>query len=426
MGLEPAFSQDTVAWPPAGPFVLSLEPDDPDFVIPLGSLRSSLRDTPEKYTIADASGELTAIPAEPLGVTRTREPRHKWKAAVIFSCLLHAAAALAFLAIGDEAVQIEGADQDGIMLLGNAPEDQSAAGDVAEAAPESTKVTLVTMLDAKPVETLDAQPVTAMETTRPADIVGAQASATTTDPLPEILTIDPLQPDEDDNSVPKPAIQSTTTVEASTAMSERTTPVETSETVPAEPEPQPAQEKLQQAKAGKAKPAKPKKPEPEKRPVRKAQKAEPPKKAEKAPEKPGKAKPKAKAGSGGQNEADARRGVADGQTEGGTASRSQGGKSAVGNASASNYPGKVAARLRRASRGISSSARAKARNDVQVSFTIDANGGVGGVRIARSSGSPELDEAALAIIRRAAPFPPIPADTGRSSWSFSLPLGLAR
>ncbi|TJW31536.1 MAG: TonB family protein, partial [Mesorhizobium sp.] len=243
---------------------------------------------------------------------------------------------------------------------------------------------------------------------------------------PEILTIDPLQPDEDDNSVPKPAIQSTTTVEASTAMSERTTPVETSETVPAEPEPQPAQEKLQQAKAGKAKPAKPKKPEPEKRPVRKAQKAEPPKKAEKAPEKPGKAKPKAKAGSGGQNEADARRGVADGQTEGGTASRSQGGKSAVGNASASNYPGKVAARLRRASRGISSSARAKARNDVQVSFTIDANGGVGGVRIARSSGSPELDEAALAIIRRAAPFPPIPADTGRSSWSFSLPLGLAR
>ena len=92
----------------------------------------------------------------------------------------------------------------------------------------------------------------------------------------------------------------------------------------------------------------------------------------------------------------------------------------------SNYPGKVVAKLRRALRGISSSARAKARNDVQVSFTVNANGGVGGIRIARSSGSPELDAAALAVIRRAAPFPPIPADAGRTSWAFALPLGLAR
>lgn len=444
MGFEPAFSQNTLAWPLAGPFVLPLEPDDPDFTIPHGSLQSSPRDTPETNYIVDASGELTTIPAEPLGGTRTRQPRRKWKAAVVFSLVLHAAAAMAFLATADEPVLIEGADQSGIMLLGNAPEDQSAAGDMTDAPPEAAEVTLVTMLVPKPVETVEAQPVAATETTQTVETIEAEAAATATlepvretpdrpasapdrvdpvpdepatavNPVPEILTVD--QAVEDDNFVQKPAEQSTTTVEATSA--EKTASVETVEKVTAESEPQPApvEKKPQPAKL---QPAKPKKAEPAKKPVKEAQKAETQKKAEKAPAK------QAKTGSGGQNESDARRGVADGQADGKTARKSQGGKSGVGNASVSNYPGKVVAKLRRALRGISSSARAKARNDVQVSFTVDAGGGVGGIRIARSSGSPELDAAALAVIRRAAPFPPIPADAGRSNWAFTVPLGLAR
>lgn len=443
MGLEPAFSQNTVAWPLAGPFVLPLEPDDPDFTIPHGSLQSSLRDTPEKNYIKDASGELTTIPAEPLG-TRTGQPRRKWKAAVVVSLVLHAAAAMAFLATDDEPILIEGADQSGVMLLGTAPEDQSAAGDMAPL--EAAEVTLVTMLAPKSVETVEAQPVAATETAQPVETMEAEAAATailepvretldrpasapdrvdpvpdepatatTVTPVPEILAVD--QAVEDDNSVQKPAEQSATTVKATTA--EKTASVETVEKITAETEPQPApaEKKPQPAKP---QPAKTRKAEPVKRPIKKAQEAEKLKKAEKVPAK------QARSGSGGQNEADARRGVADGQTDGKTTSKSQGGKSGVGNASVSNYPGKVVAKLRRALRGISSSARAKARNDVQVSFTVDANGGVGGIRIARSSGSPELDAAALAVIRLAAPFPPIPTDAGRSSWAFALPLGLAR
>lgn len=446
MGFEPAFSQHTVAWPLAGPFVLPLEPDDPDFTIPLGSLQSSLSDMLETNYIADASGDLTTIPSEPLGGPRTRQPRRKWKAAVIVSLVLHAAAAMAFLATDDEPILIEGADQSGIMLLGNAPEDQSAAGEMRDAPPEATEVTLVTMLAPKPVETVEAQPVAMTETAQPVETTEAEAAATATvepvretpdrpnsapdrvDPVPdvpatakatavnpvlEILTVDQAV----DNSVQKPAEQSTTTVEATAG--EKTASVETLERVTpeAEPKPAPAEKKPQPAKP---QPAKTRKAEPAKEPIKKAQKAEAPKKAEKVPAK------QARSGSGGQNEADARRGVAEGQTDGTTTSKSQGGKTGIGNASVSNYPGKVVAKLRRALRGISSSARAKARNDVQVSFTIDANGGVGGIRIARSSGSPELDAAALAVIRRAAPFPPIPADAGRSSWAFSLPLGIAR
>jgi protein TonB len=137
------------------------------------------------------------------------------------------------------------------------------------------------------------------------------------------------------------------------------------------------------------------------------------------------AKTRKKAGSGGRNEADARRGVADGRADGRKEVSGSGGRtSAAGNAAVSNYPGKVAAKLRRSVRGVSRPARSRASNDVLDSFTVNAGGGLGGVRIARSSGSRELDKAALAIVRRAAPFPPIPPQSGRRNWAFTLPLGL--
>jgi periplasmic protein TonB len=63
---------------------------------------------------------------------------------------------------------------------------------------------------------------------------------------------------------------------------------------------------------------------------------------------------------------------------------------------------------------------------VHVSFSVGANGGVSAIRIARSSGYAVLDEAALATVQRAAPFPAIPAGAGRSSWTFSVPLAFSR
>ncbi len=47
-----------------------------------------------------------------------------------------------------------------------------------------------------------------------------------------------------------------------------------------------------------------------------------------------------------------------------------------------------------------------------MSFTLNASGGVTGVRVVRSSGARLLDEAAAEMVRRAAPFPPIPAGLG--------------
>ena len=52
-----------------------------------------------------------------------------------------------------------------------------------------------------------------------------------------------------------------------------------------------------------------------------------------------------------------------------------------------------------------------------ISFTIADNGGVAALSVAQSSGVPEIDQAGLALVQRAMPFPPPPAGAQRS---FSL------
>jgi protein TonB len=39
--------------------------------------------------------------------------------------------------------------------------------------------------------------------------------------------------------------------------------------------------------------------------------------------------------------------------------------------------------------------------------------------VARSSGIPELDQAVVDGVRRAAPFPPLPAEWGKPVWTFT-------
>ncbi|MDO6728808.1 TonB family protein [Marinovum sp. 2_MG-2023] len=85
-----------------------------------------------------------------------------------------------------------------------------------------------------------------------------------------------------------------------------------------------------------------------------------------------------------------------------------------GNAAAANYPGKVMARLRRAG-----TLKTGVKGKVRVQFTIAANGRLAAARVTRSSGSGKLDNAALRVIRRAAPFPKPPAGAQRT---FSLTL----
>jgi len=93
-----------------------------------------------------------------------------------------------------------------------------------------------------------------------------------------------------------------------------------------------------------------------------------------------------------------------------------------GSAADTRYPGLVLAKLRSALRRPANGGH----GEVEIGFTVLADGRVSGVRVVSSSGSPALDQAALDTIARATPFPPIPAAAQRASWKFVMPLNFRR
>jgi protein TonB len=440
------------------------EPDDPALAIPHGALQNGIREAPERHFAANHNSLITHRPAEPLAPKPATRDLSKWKLALLASCVFHVAVALFFIQATDEAQLIEGADFSGIALLGS-PEDTVKAGEPLETE-DTVDVTMVTMLDAVPVETVDAEPVPAERVTEATAVPvqpAERAEAVTAEPqdaapveqaepeaaeskpapavtetVPEVLATDRADLVDDDNSVQKPAeTQAAEPVEAAeTAKTEQTeaTKVETAEVAKAEPTETKPVEPVEESK-----------PQPEAetkaKPVEK--KTEPAKQAKEAPKKPAaerkaaekkkeegkkvaeKADTNAKAsGNRGKNQTEARRGQADGQEKGDSRQASRGGSKngQVGNAAVSNYPGKVRSKLARASRSI----RAKGRGEVVVAFAVGSNGSVRSARVARSSGVSAVDQAALQAIRKASPFPPIPQGAGRSSWEFSIPLAFMR
>ena len=62
---------------------------------------------------------------------------------------------------------------------------------------------------------------------------------------------------------------------------------------------------------------------------------------------------------------------------------------------------------------------------VSLAFTIDRHGAVVSSRIVESSGSAVLDAEALALIKRATPLPPPPADMADGDLSFVVPIRFA-
>jgi protein TonB len=98
----------------------------------------------------------------------------------------------------------------------------------------------------------------------------------------------------------------------------------------------------------------------------------------------------------------------------------------AGNASFSNYEGKVRSKLNRSVRYPSRAETRGVKGVVHLQFVIAANGAVSGVRVTKSGGSPVLDTAALEAARRASPFPKIPQESGRSSWTFTVPIQFTR
>jgi len=431
------------------------ERNDPELAIPPGALRPGPREAPERLLSASHSAAIVHTPAEPLALQPPRtDGMRKWKLALVASCVFHAAVAMFLIQATDASVQIEGAEYSGAAALGNASEDQTSAGTVS-AFDNPVEVTMITMLEARPVETVEAatvpvetaaaaaqtvepavidretvQPVeetrvsqaeatttkaSPAETVEPveaealeaADVVEPAPHAAVTQTAPEVLATDRPLPDGEENFVPAPAVESAEPAEPA----EPAKPAE-----PVKPEP----ERIEKAEA----PAPVARPEPSRKKPAK-QEARPKKAEREKVAKPAAAKPD-RTGNGGQGQADTVRGQSNG-TAGQQASRSKGGKaSAAGNAAVSNYPGKVASKLRRALVYPSAAKRQKLRGKVQVSFVVSAGGGVGSIRIVSSSGSPVLDKAALETVRRAAPFPPIPEAAGRSSWPFSVPLAFSR
>ncbi|MEQ8895996.1 MAG: TonB family protein [Roseovarius sp.] len=81
---------------------------------------------------------------------------------------------------------------------------------------------------------------------------------------------------------------------------------------------------------------------------------------------------------------------------------------ASGNAEAANYAGRVLTHLNTTAR-MATSAQGSAR----VQFQINADGSVAWVRVVNSSGSSGIDDAAMAQVRRSAPFPKPPEGTTR-------------
>lgn len=291
-----------------------------------------------------------------------------WTGAIALSILAHAGGA-ALLRPGEEEANIAGGEVTEIALIGNAFENSIEAGDPDE--------TIDPIEEVEPVEAIE--PVSEQVVTEAAEAIQPQNA-------------DVMVPVED---LP-PVIGENPTVTAAVAPAEEIKPVE-------EPEEEikPELEKVEEKKVEKPKP----KPKP-KKVVRK---------------KPG---VKAKATATAQV-----KGKQDG-AENGTSARATGKARSsarqAGNAAVSNYPGKVRSRLSRAIRYPSAAKRERLRGTALVRFTVSGSGSVSGVSLARSAGSPILDEAALATVSRAAPFPKIPDGAGRSSWTFTVPVSFKR
>lgn len=352
-----------MAWPATGP--PRWPATDLDLTSPYRARQVSAPDMQDIDHPSDAGSELAVTPAEQVVQPRQTAGRRKWPVAIIASGLLHGAAAAAFLIAPAgtfdslDAIQAEGTDQTGADAQGSALND---------AASGALDVTLVP--DPQPVKPRTVEP------TPPAEALQSASEPVTPQPKPETAKEPTLTPD----------------ILAAAALRQD------DQSVPADSEPTAAIEP-QSAEAGPA--------EPEQPPVPAAV-------------------PNAPAGSAGSGQPVETRGTetADGDARDAPVIASKGKiKAAAGSALESRYSGEIQKKLARANRRVSKSVQAKARNNARVVFIVAADGSISDLQLAESSGSPELDEFALTLVRKQAPFPPIPPETGRSSWLFKARIG---
>ncbi|TGS08228.1 TonB family protein, partial [Mesorhizobium sp. M4B.F.Ca.ET.190.01.1.1] len=74
-------------------------------------------------------------------------------------------------------------------------------------------------------------------------------------------------------------------------------------------------------------------------------------------------------------------------------------------------------------RTLAPSLQLAARNNAVVAFVVGRKGNIDELRILETSGSKVFDQAALGIVRKAAPFPPIPPEAASPSFEFEINIG---
>ncbi|MEF2070125.1 TonB family protein [Consotaella aegiceratis] len=372
-----------------------------------------------------------------------------WTLAVFLSLALHGA--LAWWIVGqheDEPPMIEGSPGVSIAVAGD-PFDAVAAGDSGEtdtppadiapsevvdaevAEPVDVAETPETPVEAMPTETAEPVPSEAMtptdqapaETRQPETVEPAEA---TPPPPAETPTALAAVPETAKPEITPPTTSATVAaVEPETAKPEPTevAPAETVQTAEAETEQAVPAETMVATTAEVVEAEDPQPdnvPRPTARPTppRRVAQADPTPRRETPKRITTRAKPRA--GDNGKQAATAQRGS---RNQGNAARTAGGGVSRVeATAARSNYSGEILRRIRRAQRYPSQARRERAEGTATVAFTVSSGGGVSGVRLVRSSGHTILDNAVVDLIRRAAPFPPIPAAAGRSSMSFTVPV----
>ena len=311
---------------------------------------------------SDAGTEPAIALAEPLMQPRQSAAGRRWPVAIIASGLLHGAAAAAFLIA-------PAGTFDSVDAIRAEGADQSGAsvigGALDDQASGAVNVTLVP--DPQPVKRQAAQPAPPVESQQPASV------PPTPQPPPQAVKDAASAPDILASASPRQDEQS---VAAERKPAPATEP-RSAETPPAEPEQPPA------------------------------------------PSPPS----SAPAASAGPSQTIETGGTADGDTRDAPVVASKGKKQAAGNALESRYSGEIQKKLARANRRVSKSVQAKARNNARVVFVVAADGSISDLQLAESSGSAELDQFALTLVRKQAPFPPIPPETGRSSWVFKARIG---
>jgi len=99
---------------------------------------------------------------------------------------------------------------------------------------------------------------------------------------------------------------------------------------------------------------------------------------------------------------------------------------ALGKAGLSKYQSKIAAHLRRYRRYPDAARRKGITGTAIVSFTINRGGRLVGASLAKGTGHAILDREALAMVRRATPFPAIPSSLGKSRVALRVPIRFDR